>query len=65
MLYCKNCKKEVVIFAIPSGVEGADEIVEGQRKDAEKKGYFILFNPPPENVEPYKCPVCHKELEQK
>ena len=39
MLYYKNCKKEVVIFGIPSGTKDADKIAEEQQIDAKKKGY--------------------------
>lgn len=65
MLYCKNCKKEVFVFGIPVGVPGAEEAVEEQRKEAKKKGYLILFNPPPQKVAPYVCPQCFKKLAEK
>ena len=62
MLYCKNCKKEVVIIAVSIGAISEREL-ESQREILEKEGKLILFNPPP--FLPYKCPICQMELVEK
>ena len=64
MLYCKKCKKEVIIYAISAGVPGAEEAVEGIRKQMKKEGKLIIFNPPPRG--PYTCPnFCGTKLVEK
>ncbi len=63
MLYCKKCKKEVIIYAI-SSFPGADEAAADMRKHAEKEGKLIIFNPPP--FGPYTCPnFCGTKLVEK
>jgi len=46
MLYCKNCEREVVIFAVSSSA-GMDEAIEEYRETINQEGKLILFNPPP------------------
>ena len=60
MLYCRNCKKEVVIYGV-SYSEGADNALKDLRNQMEEEGKLILFNPPP--FEPYHCPDCGTELQ--
>ena len=62
MLFCKNCKKEVVIMAIPFGAVRDDELSRMQ-KEIEKDGKIPLFNPSP--FGPYSCPICATELVEK
>jgi len=60
MLFCQNCKKEVVIYGL-SHFEGAEEIADNFSKEMEKEGKLVLFNPPP--FKPYHCPLCGTELQ--
>ncbi|NVM04178.1 MAG: hypothetical protein HWN67_17735 [Candidatus Helarchaeota archaeon] len=60
MLFCQNCKKEVVIYGV-SHSPGIDEALKDLRKQMEEEGKLILFNPPP--FAPYHCPNCGSELE--
>ncbi|MFX0138576.1 MAG: hypothetical protein ACFFDN_33340 [Candidatus Hodarchaeota archaeon] len=60
MLYCQNCKKEVVIYGV-SYSEGVDEALKDLRKQMKEEGKLILFNPPPFTL--YHCPDCGTELE--
>ncbi|MHA1799741.1 MAG: hypothetical protein ACTSVY_14935 [Candidatus Helarchaeota archaeon] len=59
-MFCKICKKEVVIFSASYSADienGLDKL----REQMEKEGKLILFNPPP--FGPYKCPICRSKLE--
>lgn len=59
MLYCKKCKKEVVIFAA-SFSAGMDEALDEYREKINQEGKLILFNPPP--LGKYYCPQCFSKL---
>ena len=61
MLYCKKCKKEVVIYGV-SYSEGVDEALNQLRNQIEKEGKLILFNPPPFGK--FQCPRCFSELSE-
>ena len=61
MLFCKNCKKEVIIYGIPYS-EGNNDQLEKFREKIEKEGKLILFNPPP--FDSYNCPDCGSLLEE-
>jgi len=60
MIYCKNCKKEVVVYGV-SYSDGIDNKLEQLLKVNEDEGKLILFNPPP--FGPYECSICRTRLE--
>ena len=62
MLFCRNCKKEVVIYGV-SYSEGIGNNLNEIREKLEKEGKIILFNPPPLGL--YKCPICFSKLEER
>ncbi len=62
MLFCKSCKKEVILYGV-SYKEGIDEELDQFRNKIEEEGKLILFNPPP--FGPYNCPLCGTKLEEK
>ena len=62
MLFCRNCKKEVVIYGV-SYSEGMDDNLDKMREKFEEEGKIILFNPPP--LGPYNCPICFSKLEER
>ena len=61
MLFCRNCKKEVVIYGV-SHTEGIDKKFDEMRQKLEAEGKLILFNPPPFGS--YNCPICWTKLEE-
>lgn len=62
MLYCKNCKKEVIVMGVSYSAMDESEL-EKIKKQTEEENKLILFNPPP--IRPYHCPHCGGELEDK
>ena len=62
MLYCNNCRKEVVIYGVSHGAMSDDQL-EKTRKHIEADGKIVLFNPPP--FGPHNCPDCFNKLEEK
>ena len=62
VLYCKNCKKEVVIYGVNIGAV-SDNDLDDLRKKIIEDGKIILFNPPP--FGPYQCPDCFSQLIEK
>ncbi len=62
MLYCQNCKKEVVIYGVSHSAV-PDKALNDLRKQMEEEGKLILFNPPP--FAPYHCPLCGMDLIEK
>ena len=62
MLFCNQCKKEVVIYGV-SHSEGIEDDLNELRDNIEEQGKLILFNPPP--IGTYSCPNCFRKLEEK
>lgn len=59
-MYCQHCQKEIVVMGVSLGATTSED-VESIRRDVEREGKLVLFNPPP--VGPYPCPNCGQELE--
>ena len=55
MLFCRNCKKEVVIYGV-SYSEGINNNLNKMREKFEEEGKIILFNPSPFGS--YNCSIC-------
>ncbi|HUY00548.1 MAG TPA: hypothetical protein VMV49_13390 [Candidatus Deferrimicrobium sp.] len=62
MLFCKKCKKEVVIYSVNYS-EGANKELEKLQNEMKAEGKLILFNPAPFGG--YHCPQCSTLLEEK
>lgn len=64
MLYCNNCKKEVIILDSGGGSNaGLDEELDEFSEHELKEGKILMYNPPPNP--PYYCPKCKEKLIQK
>ena len=61
MLYCENCKKEILEISISHSAM-SEEAIEKWIKSLEEKGKIIIINPPP--FGPKFCPVCGRELKK-
>ncbi len=59
MLFCPQCKKEVIIYGVSLGAVPDDALGKFASK-MEQQGKIVLFNPPPFGR--YLCPICSSEL---
>ena len=55
MLFCRHCRKQVVVYGVSLGAAEDDELAAFQAQ-MELEGLLVVFNPPP--FEPLHCPAC-------